>query len=172
MLRTLFLLALVGTGLTQDGHGILGLGLVRYNPLCAAACTEAIQKTRLSCSLNGSVYISHATFPNTLPSCFASDEPYLTTLAWCIQQHCPDQEDPARIEHFWKTKITMNANKPPFPKWTYQQALVHIQDPPTVVVAPQASLNETSIIDEAAWEIHRDTYAMDVVYENKTSIYS
>jgi predicted ferric reductase len=171
MLKPLLLLIAVKSCVAQDGQGMLGLGLTRYNPVCAAACTTGVQTAPLSCTLKGQTFRYQMSYPNTPPSCFASNEPYLTTNAYCIQTHCQGEEI-AVLEHFWKTKITLNNNRPPFPKWTYQEALAQIKGTPRVVVSPWQPLNETSILDEAGWKIYRDTLSMDEIYEEKASVYS
>ena len=76
-------------------------------------------------------------YPNMPPDSFATDEPYLTTLAYCIQQRCQD-EDLGLLENFWKTKITLNNNEPPFPKWSYQETLATFESAPTVNIVAWA----------------------------------
>jgi hypothetical protein len=158
-------LAFASLSQAQDGKGMLGLNIKKYNPVCASACTSSTQTAKLSCS---KITDSKTSTP---PQCYATNEPYLTTNAYCIQQHCNGQSIEL-LEFFWRNKITASSGNPPYPKWTYQETLGHIVGKPQGTVVAKKSLNATSKIPDDTWNKYRNTYAMDMAYQKKESLYS
>jgi hypothetical protein len=127
--------------------GLAGVaGFYFYNPYCAHACFRSFAGFTLPCSK----YISaggHTTadmVAHNLAICRASNFPYLSSIAWCIHQFCPDSVKASLIEGFWETEITGEATI--LPKWSYGEVMANITQPPTMVAqAKMLILNETMI---------------------------
>ena len=169
------LLAASSISFAQAGAGILGLGLHRYNPACAAACKTIASSAYLACTnLKGHKHLNGLSLNDNPPSCLENDEPYLTTSAYCMQQRCADQTAD-KIEAFWRTdvgRITGDFRRGDPPKWTYQEALSHIDSVPTAVLVPKNPLNETATVPDQLYNKYKITFDSDTEYENRTSIYS
>src|ERR1700753_4685 len=84
------------TARTQEFQGLIGLGARLYDLPCGTACYEAIAYNPLVCTPKISAGHSHGhkgpKEPTTPGNCFATDNSFLTTLAWCIRQNCPNVE--------------------------------------------------------------------------------
>lgn len=98
----------------------------------------------------------------TEPECYATDDVFLQTLAYCISTHC--QNTPSwELERYWKMNVAGRAQYASFPhinpaiwlnivtrvqpdpKETYQQALEKAGTPKDTLVSGNP-LNKTSII--------------------------
>ncbi|KAF2434880.1 hypothetical protein EJ08DRAFT_685771 [Tothia fuscella] len=90
---------------------IFGLRKQIYIPRCAHACKAAIADSPLEC-----------TKKITSPQCFAINEPYLQTLAFCIASHCNNETDAAR-DRFWNQYLVGWKSTTPRPIYGYQNAL-------------------------------------------------
>lgn len=171
MVQVLFsLLAIAGISLAQDGKGMLGFGITRYASVEATACITLAQLASFSCTLKASKFVHGISYPNTPPACFASNDAYLTTAAYCFQQHTKGQKVEV-LENVWRIEATMANGQPPYPKWSYMETVSHIYGSPKETWISKKLLNTTAIIPEATWKKYRDTFAMDAVYENKASLY-
>lgn len=135
-------------------HGVLGYGIDALNPACAFACRESISGATLSCSEVGSD--SSADEVSTSTECYATDDAFLQTLAWCMQSHCKDGSK-WKLEKFWNKNVAGSYETQPEPKYSYEQALAKISDPPFVVFNKTGSLNETSLVFEGVWSANYDT---------------
>ncbi|KXJ88977.1 hypothetical protein Micbo1qcDRAFT_13730 [Microdochium bolleyi] len=148
---------------------LIGYGYMPYDPLCAESCLRSFSSLGLNCeavasttpppSQNGSTMPDHGDghgghskrhdMAPTTPACFASNEPFLTSVAWCMSVHCPEQEGvtDAAIQKHWEYWITgtKGAVKP---KWSYAQALAAVNPAPPKVQLTRADmmLNETSLV--------------------------
>lgn len=133
----LFLLATAAGSLAQGGNGILGFGLVCYNPVCAATCATVSSLTILSCTnIKGHKHLNQLSMSDNPPACLQTNDPYLTTTAYCIQQRCQGQAI-ERLEGFWRTQVgrlTGSLEKAQRPKWTYQETLSNIHGPPNTTL--------------------------------------
>lgn len=107
----LFTTFLLLAGLTSALSGFEG---DEYYPLCAHGCLRAFSIPLLSCSapdhpITGMMVIN----VNTWPSCFASDEAYLTSLAWCVHDQCASFDlSTLELEIFWANKATGDPTVP------------------------------------------------------------
>jgi len=175
MAKSLLLLStLLGVSWAQDGAGMLGFGLHRYNPSCAATCATIASLTKLSCTEKGMKYSNHMSMINNPPSCLQSNEPYLTTAAYCIKQRCEGQT-PENLEAFWRREVgrlvgSFEHAHPP--KWTYQEALSHVDGTPRATLILKKPLNETAVITDSDYALYKGTYDMDVYHEDRASLYS
>ncbi|TID27931.1 hypothetical protein E2P81_ATG00687 [Venturia nashicola] len=140
----------VSTG--RAGHGLIGFGIEMYKPGCAHACRSALSNFPLNCTPHGDMNMpgmSMAHMPETGPECYATDDAFLQSLAYCIHTRC--QGVPAwELEKYWRMNVAGRAQVQPDPKETYQQALEKAGTP-TETLADKNSLNKTSKISDAAY---------------------
>ncbi|KAH8898324.1 hypothetical protein GQ53DRAFT_742400 [Thozetella sp. PMI_491] len=80
------------------------------------------------------------------PQCYANNDPYLQTLAWCIHTHCPADLSLSELEAFWELNIAGRILAPSAPKYSYQAALSRVTSPPTAIVNSSLVLNTTSLV--------------------------
>lgn len=72
------------------GQGLVGYGITMYKPSCVFACRDAISGATLNCSTTGSdgmdgmSGMSMSGMVMTDTSCYATDDAFLHTLAWCV----------------------------------------------------------------------------------------
>jgi hypothetical protein len=143
------------TSAGRPGHGLIGYGIVMYKPNCAYSCQASLTSTVLSCSevmppdMEG-MEMSMDDGPMTSPECYASDDAFLQTLAYCMSIKCVGaNEAPTwQLEKWWSENVAGRASEQPLPKETYAEALGKINIAPTKVVAAGDSLNETSLVNE------------------------
>jgi len=118
------------------------LGHVPYVPLCGHACRETIQENRLECSPDG-------TAP-TSSGCFASNTPYLTTLAYCLSTKCKSESFP-QLNSFW-TRFSVSSTSPlTAPLLLYEVALKKAGTP-NVTANPGTLLKQPSLVLDEAYE--------------------
>ncbi|CAG8408234.1 unnamed protein product [Penicillium salamii] len=143
----------------RPGHGFIGYGISVYDPVCATTCAEVVP-TRLQCpkSDDGGSYLSTPS-----PECLATNEPYLTSMAWCIHVHCGDEVEIFNIESWWRLNIPGRQVDQPVPKMTYQHALSLIETPPTEILEKGAVLNRTVTVSNESYNAHQE---QQTVYKN------
>ncbi|KAI9722283.1 MAG: hypothetical protein M1812_001755 [Candelaria pacifica] len=91
---------------------------------------------------------------STSPECRASDTPFLTTLAYCMNSTCDPVEVPAwKKEKFWAIQVT--GDPAVLPKWDYARALEEIMDMPMVEfnASSDSVLNQTMVVGKATYEM-------------------
>lgn len=130
-----------------------GYGFSWYDPPCAFACYNALSGAPLSCSSmdrSGGGH-SHGSGPTT-PECRANDTPFLTTLAFCMKEHC-DKEGIStwRRERYWNDHITGDSGV--LPKWDYTEALAHIREAPIEMFNASEMLTGTVLLSEMAYSM-------------------
>lgn len=74
-------------------HGIIGFGLSMYQDLCCQSCHDSLSSLYLSCTIfpegNAmSMGMSMDMMGTTSDDCYATNIPWLQTMAYCIQQNC------------------------------------------------------------------------------------
>ena len=108
--------AMVSSG--YRGFGFLGYGIPMYQPPCAHACRSALSGYMLSCSemstdedmsgmdmkLRKRMDGMGSDGPSftTSPHCYAADDEFLQSLAYCISHHCSELSV-STLESFWAT---------------------------------------------------------------------
>lgn len=131
----------------------IGHGIAMYDPSCAFACRAVIASALLSCSepQAHSGGHSHGSDPVTPPECRASDAPFLTTLAYCINSTCtPYEVSIWRLERYWVDKTTGDPTV--LPRWSYSEALAQVDQPPAMEFTEDIeTINATLAIPEEAW---------------------
>lgn len=135
--------------------GLTGLPTNNYDPVCAMACVRSLYSLTLSCSTGGGM-LGMVAF-TTSTECWASNDEYLTSLAYCMKNQCADFDiASSKFEYFWETQATgqTNAGVRSVPaKWTFAEALFRVSSPPAFTLSVNATeLNQTSLVNP-------DTYA-------------
>jgi hypothetical protein len=160
-----------GLALASDPPGMIGYGIKHFNPACASACAIPAQQGSLTCSTPGGMtFKENLMFMLTSPGCYASNTPYLTTVAYCIKQNCQG-ENIDLLEHFWRVKMTQTEGEV-VPKWTYQQALLQVNGTPTGMVASMAPLNRTMLVSNATWSKFYNSFIVNEELEVTASKFS
>src|SRR5690606_33639493 len=128
-------------------------------PMCAEACGRCFWSATLECSdpHSGHGHMSHANMtdntPMTSSECLSTNEPYLTSLAWCFHVKCQMEQKDVRaslIEEFWEKSSTQDPASFPA-KWTFGEALAQVRTPPTRVLQRGEILNYTALWNESIW---------------------
>ncbi|KAK6336295.1 hypothetical protein TWF696_001857 [Orbilia brochopaga] len=82
------------------------------------------------------------------PQCYASNDFFMQTLAWCIHTHCPADTPISKLETYWEMNVAGRKDNQPLPKYSYQDALARVTTPPTEIVNSTVVLNRTSLVNE------------------------
>ena len=137
---------------SRAGHGLIGYGIDMYDPNCAYTCRGVLASSALECSIpamSGSgTSTSMSMDAETEPACFASDDTFLQTLAWCISTHCKNEVPIYVLEKYWLRNVAGTQSVQPSPKYSYQQALAKIAGDPTETINSGNPLNTTSVVAE------------------------
>lgn len=141
----------------RDGHGLIGYGIKMYQPPCAFACQSSIANP-LDCpdahhdmeGMEGMKVkrMSGMDMEKPSPECYANNEPYLQTLAYCMQQYCPDDVTVSARDEFLEMSIGGRLKQPPKPRWSYMEALLSIEQPPSNYTPAEEILTQASLVNE------------------------
>ncbi|KAF2007501.1 hypothetical protein P154DRAFT_614840 [Amniculicola lignicola CBS 123094] len=137
----------------RKGHGLIGYGTKMYDPPCAYACRDLSTGWMLDCGDDheaGQGHHSDMEMATPSPNCYATNDPFLQTLAWCISTHCQNVKM-SKLEKYWKMNVAGRQQVQPSPKYSYQVALARVTEPPTEIVDSEAVLNTTSLVDEESY---------------------
>ncbi|KAF1988396.1 ferric reductase-like protein transmembrane component 4 [Aulographum hederae CBS 113979] len=152
----------------RKGHGLIGYGIEMYKPTCAFACRDTISGSSLSCTphsmddMEGMDGMAMDMGGDTEPECYATDDVFLQTLAYCISTHC--QGVPLwELEEYWKKNVAGNDAVQPDPKISYQKALEDITETPTAVLVSGEPLNVTSVVGEEDYMLN---WRADSIFED------
>lgn len=167
-------LALCGLPCRAAIDGLRGLTMpTDDDPACAFGCTGSLAGFALACSTedhnsDGGGH-GHGSPIVTTSSCRAGDEPYLTTVAWCISTKCAPFGVPvSRLEEVWELEVTGDPSVRA--KWSYTEALLNVDGPPTRMLAMGDKLNAT-LLTPASWQTSYNTVTA-MGHESRTqSIY-
>lgn len=124
-----------------------------YDPGCAAACRDTVSSWMLDCGDAGNVGASHhgdMHHETPSPLCYATNDPFLQTLALCMDMHCKG-ETISKLESWWEKYLVGRQRGQPQPKISYQQALAAIKERPTTIIGDEDVLNATSLVDNDVW---------------------
>ncbi|KAB5533414.1 ferric reductase like transmembrane component-domain-containing protein [Coniochaeta sp. 2T2.1] len=161
----------------RERYGVIGYGVVMYDPPCAYACIDTVKGWDLDCGGDhddmDSMDMGSMAMSSTTPECRATNDPFLQTLAWCFHTHCLEVKN-STLETIWEMDVVARLAVQPMPAYSYQVALSRVaQAPPTYVLDSKAVLNTTSLVDEESWvanfngdqgfetmEIRTETYAI------------
>lgn len=134
--------------------GLTGLPTNGYDPVCAMACVRSLYTLGVSCSAGGGTLGMIAL--TTTPECWATNDPYLTSLAYCMKAECAKYNIlNSKFESFWELQATGQSNagvKTVPAKWSYAEALAQLSSPPNVTLAAKATwLNQTSLVNPVTY---------------------
>ena len=158
----------VSTG--RDGHGLIGYGISMYNPLCAYTCRDILSTSKLECSeetdmthMHGGMLRKRATHMaiETPPECYASDNNFLRTLAYCMSTHCQGVAV-WDLEKYWTLNVAGKQPDQPVPKATYQQTLARVPAAPIDTLVIGEDLNRTMLVSA---EDYQASYNAQDVFE-------
>lgn len=156
--------AMVSTG--RRGYGFIGYGIPFYDPNCAWSCRGVISSASLNCDMPHMKEMNEMKsmerrmdmkMMEPSPHCYATNDPFLQTLAYCIQQKCKCETgercmwiEDWEIEKYWHENVAGygEVDEQPAPKQSWRQTLDQLVDPPTKVMKSGIMLNETMLIDE------------------------
>ena len=151
LLHILLANAIVSTG--REGYGIVGYGIRMARPACAYACRDAITnplKCKSGASGGSGTSVLTQTTDAPPPECYANNEPYLQTLAYCISQHCSDV--PVwRLERYWEENVAGREAHQPRPRQSYQATLALIGTAPRSTTPSQKILTTVSLVDNSTY---------------------
>ena len=142
----------MSTGHTR--HGLIGYGIRMYDPVCAHACRGSISSSPLSCSEEHKKMEGHHHGGGaTSPECYATDDAFLRTLAWCLSTRCEDVPD-WRLERYWKANVAGRKAVQPDPKESYRESVAKVTEPPTETLVSKDPLNQTSLVSDEVYEMN------------------
>jgi len=151
----LVLTTLASTG--RNGYGLIGYGIEMYQPPCAFACQSAIGNP-LDCpmdhhdmeSMEGMKLkrMSGMGGEKPSPECYANNEVYLQTLAYCMHQYCAEDVKTSARDKFFEMSIGGRLKQPPVPMYSYVEALMKVEQPPTNSTPSEETLTEVSLVLE------------------------
>ena len=112
-----------------------------YNPRCAHACRGPISTPKLDCTseLTG----------RTSEECYATDDNFLQTLAFCISKRC--NVDDVVLEQFWEQYVVGWQVSNPAPQYGYQTA-VKLAGTPTQNISWGGDLDQVSLVGDTDYE--------------------
>ena len=84
---------------------------------------------------------------STSPDCYASDDSFMQTLAYCMSKRCKDVSIPD-LEAWWYANVAGRLAVQPPPKESYQQALAKVTEPPSEYAKSKNPLNKTSLVSD------------------------
>ncbi|PBP22566.1 ferric reductase like transmembrane component [Diplocarpon rosae] len=151
-------------------HGIIGFGISLYQDECCQACYDSLSALWLSCtifdeemSMNPGDMDAMA-MGTTSPECYATNVPWLETMAYCIRSNCDAHGFPAAKQAAcFSTHAVAGAATP-----TFQQSLPALA--PTVELAPDATwLNATSLVNQ---ETYASTYGTEAEFARSEYIHT
>ncbi|KAF3801917.1 hypothetical protein GCG54_00015139 [Colletotrichum gloeosporioides] len=162
----------------QVGSGVIGFGISLYQDLCCQACHDSLSSLWLTCttfsnatasSMPGMSGMSNMPGMNmpmatTSPECYASNTPWLQTMAFCIQQHCTADGYPADKQAECFSNQAVGGVRSP----TFEQSMPFIA--PTIELAANATwLNITSLVNS---EVYSSTYGSEGEFRRSEYLHS
>ncbi|KAK0627938.1 hypothetical protein B0T14DRAFT_563702 [Immersiella caudata] len=127
---------------------LTGFGFYPYEPLCAESCLRSLSSYTLACTTPTQDHSGHDHSSSTSPECYASDTPFLTSVAWCFSTKCAAESNipVSTLQLFWEKFVTGTSKVSA--KWSYETALANVSPkPPTYQLGDaDTGLNVTSIV--------------------------
>jgi hypothetical protein len=147
----------LAVGLLPSALGFIGMGIPMYDPVCAYACRSVIATANIECDeshdhddmdmsgMSGMSMIKrHGHDTDITPECRAMSEPFLTTLAYCINSTCSSDIKAWVLEKYWLVEST--GEKTVEPMWTYEQSLMMVNSTPATTFDPEEMMMETQLL--------------------------
>lgn len=170
ILSACFLVHMVSSMSTgRPGHGLIGYGISMYKPLCAFICRDVLSSSMLNCSAPmDNAEMDMDMDSATSPECYATDNVFLETLAYCMSTHCQDIAV-WELEKYWRANVAGTQLNQPVPKASYQQALANITTEPTDTLVIGEKLSKTMVISHedytSSYNAHGVFEKMEVTHE-------
>ncbi|KAL6400342.1 hypothetical protein AUP68_16041 [Ilyonectria robusta] len=117
---------------SAQGSPLLGYGSYNYDTPCFYACNNAIP-TSLNCPEYAELSEGELAFAYPSATCFGNDTAYLTSIAWCIKEHCDESVKIWEVEKFWAEDLFYGSTEPGVViRYTYSEAIeeVDTKNPP------------------------------------------
>jgi hypothetical protein len=105
-------------------NGIVGFGISLYQDLCCQSCHDSLSSLYLSCttfsegdgmSMDMSMDMGVDVMGTTSDECYATNIPWLQTMAYCIQQNCnPDGYSTENQAKCFSIQAVAGASEPTF----------------------------------------------------------
>ncbi|KAH7015034.1 hypothetical protein EDB80DRAFT_831816 [Ilyonectria destructans] len=117
---------------SAQGSPLLGYGSYNYDTPCFYACNNAIP-TSLNCPEYAELSEEELAFTSPSATCFGNDTSYLTSIAWCIKEHCDESVKIWEVEKFWAEDLFYGSTEPGVViRYTYSEAIeeVDTKNPP------------------------------------------
>ena len=125
-------------------NGIVGFGISLYQDLCCQSCHDSLSSLYLNCTTFSMMFMDGMDMEmgDTSDDCYASNTPWLQTMAYCIQQNCnADGFGAEKQAKCFTTQAVAGASTP-----TFEESLPSTA--PTVELSADAEwLNETSLVN-------------------------
>ena len=143
-----------------------------YHPLCAYTCRDVLAASMLDCSetTHMSDSMGMEMESETTPECYASDDSFLQTLAYCMSTHCGDVAI-WDLEKYWMMNVAGKQSNQPVPKATYQQTLANITLRPADTLVAGEDLNKTRIISDEDYEASHNALSIFEAMEDNHETY-
>lgn len=154
-------------------HGTVGMGITLYQPFCMYSCQGAVSTLYLSCTtfeddtdmtmdMSMDMGMDDAVMGITSPECYATNTPWLQTLAYCFKQSCAaDGVSEETIEIQWSLMSYAAANE------SYQSNIPTVA-PTTELEADATWLNATSLVNQDMYDSYdrtlRNFYFQEVTH--------
>jgi hypothetical protein len=130
-------------------------GFTFYKPYCAHGCFRYFSSFSLPCSsvISPGGHTTANEAAHNLAICRASNWPYLSSIAWCIHEFCPEDVGASTIEEFRETEITGDVNV--LSESSYGEVLANTTTTPAKVANESnvnAVLNTTVVTTHEYWQ--------------------
>lgn len=157
-------------GALPMASAFIGMGISMYDPVCAYACRAVMASAEIACDtthdhddmdMGGmdmgdmSMKKRHSHESTITPECRAMSEPFLTSLAYCINSTCPHETKAWVLEKYWLDEATGEPGVEPM--WGYEQSLMHVNATPETTYDSHEMMNQTQLLDKQSWEAQRDS---------------
>ncbi|KAE8136481.1 ferric reductase like transmembrane component-domain-containing protein [Aspergillus pseudotamarii] len=143
-----------------SAKGFVGYGISMYKPPCAHACRASITNP-LNCSTSSDndMVITWKIERSPGPECYATNDAFLQTLAYCIYSHC-EMVPNSTLQRYWEMNVAGSEKDQPLPKEAYQQALQSIGFKPTITPNVSTVLGSASLVSEELYNLNWRTLAV------------
>jgi hypothetical protein len=132
-----------------------------FQPVALHACRVVLSDATLECA---------SVDDQTLPSCYATNKPFLCTLATCLQNHSQNLSL-AQIDSFWSQYAVGWAQNQPEPSLSYLQALV-AAGVPSLIIGRGSFITSPSLILEEDFQRAYNTISTWIRSEISQAVYS
>ncbi|KAH7417787.1 ferric reductase like transmembrane component [Cadophora sp. MPI-SDFR-AT-0126] len=161
----LVLLAQLSSGAVAVKHGVIGMGISMYKPVCAYACHDSLASLWLNCTTFSSAShdmegmdmkllkrmdMGEEAEATTSMECVASNMPWLQTLAYCLKDRC-------RIDGVGEKKIAKAYSTLSMSDTAVYSEMLPATAPTTELEADAMWLNETSLVNYELYFSNRQT---------------